>query len=140
MRLFPVQVFCCARLDTSGIRGLRGGELIGPLTKVFQEYQGSDSVRLVWGHQGQVDSFAGISLKGNGIAVVASNPVGDEERKEWKPSQNPDTRKLNAAYILTAFWKLNGPRVLKKMKERRRYFAPRYKYPKNCCLMVDMRE
>jgi len=95
---------------------------------------------------------------------VASNPVGGKERRQWKPSQNQDTRKLNAAYILTAFWKLNGSRILEKMlqqrmhiaahiltafwklnrsrilekmKERRRYFAPRYKYPKNCCLLAD---
>ncbi|PWW77613.1 P-loop containing nucleoside triphosphate hydrolase protein [Tuber magnatum] len=41
--------------------------------------------------------------------------------------------------FLTAFWKRNGPGVLEKMKERRRYLAPRYKYSKNCCLLADMK-
>ena len=68
---------------------------------------------------------------------MASNPVGEKERRQWKPSQIKDTRMLNAAHILTAFWKLNGSRTPEKMKERRRYFAPRHKYPKNCCLLAD---
>jgi hypothetical protein len=41
---------------------------------------------------------------------------------------------------LVAFWRLNGPRFVEKMKERRRYLAPRYKYPRNCCLLVGMGE
>jgi len=73
----------------------------------------------VWGHHGQVDSFAGIPLGGNSISVVASNPIGEEKGRLWKPSGNRGTRGLNAAHILTAFWKLNGLRVLEKMKERR---------------------
>ena len=65
VRLFSAQVFCCGRLNARGIQGLRANELIGRLTKVFQEHKGKDSVRLVWGHQGWVDSFAGIPLNGN---------------------------------------------------------------------------
>ena len=163
-----------------GLWGLRGSELIGRLTNIFQEYKGKDSVRLVWGHQGQVNSFAGIPLGGNSISVVASNPIAEKKRHLWKSSRDQATRELNSAHILTAFWKLNGPRILEKMKERRntarvlivfwkleerrsaahilttfwklngsrflekmkerrRYSASRYKYPKNCCLMVDMK-
>ena len=135
VRLFSSQVFRCARLDARGILGLREDELIGRLTKVFQEYKGRDSIRLVWGHQGLPDSFVGIPLKENSISVVASRPTEERKRHLWKPSRDQRTRQLSAAHILTAFWKL---RFLEKMKERRRYFAPRYKYPKNCCLMVDM--
>ena len=135
VRLFSSQVFRCARLDARGILGLREDELIGRLTKVFQGYKGRDSIRLVWGHQGLPDSFVGIPLKENSISVVASRPTEERKRHLWKPSRDQRTRQLSAAHILTAFWKL---RFLEKMKERRRYFAPRYKYPKNCCLMVDM--
>ncbi|PUU76962.1 hypothetical protein B9Z19DRAFT_1109160 [Tuber borchii] len=113
------EVFSCARLDARGIQGLRGDELIGRLTKVFQEYRGKDSIRLVWGRQGWVDSFAGIPLKGNRISVVPNRPTEERNRNLRKPSRDQRTRKLNAAHILTAFWKLNGPRVLKKMKEHR---------------------
>ena len=137
--LFSAQVFRCARLNASGILGLRGDQLIGRLAKVFLEYKGKDSIRLVSGYQGWVDSFAGIPLKGNRIKVVASRPIEERKRHLWKPSRDQRTRQLNAAHILTAFWKLNGRKVLEKMKERRRYFAPRYKYAKNCCLLVDMR-
>ena len=137
--LFSAQVFRCARLNASGILGLRGDQLIGRLAKVFLEYKGKDSIRLVSGYQGWVDSFAGIPLKGNRIKVVASRPIEERKRHLWKPSRDQRTRQFNAAHILTAFWKLNGRKVLEKMKERRRYFAPRYKYAKNCCLLVDMR-
>jgi len=144
--LFPTQVFRCARLNASGILGLRGDALIGRLAKVFLEYKGKDSIRLVSGYQGWVDSFAGISLKANRIKVVASRPTAERKRHHLKPSRDQRTRDLNAAHILTAFWKLNGRKFLekmkehRKMKERRRYFASRYKYPKNCCLSVDMGE
>jgi len=136
--LFSAQVFRCVRLNASGILGLRGDELIGRLTKVFLEYKGKDSVRLVSGYQGWVDSFAGVPLKGNRIKVVTSRPIEERKRHLWKPSRDQRTKQLNAAHILTAFWKLNGRRLLEKMKDRRRYLAPRYKYPKNCCLLVDM--
>ena len=117
--LFSVQVFRCARLDARGILGLREDKLIGRLTKVFQEYRGGDSIRIVWGHQGLPDSFAGIPLKGNSISVVASRPREERNRHRWKSSRDRRTRHLNAAHILTAFWKLNGPRILVKLKERR---------------------
>ena len=135
--LFPAQVFRCARLNASGILRLRGDELIGRLAKVFLEYKGKDSIRLVSGYQGWANSFAGISLKGNRIKEVKSRPIAERKRHLWKPSRDQRTRELNAAHILTAFWKLNGRKFL-EMKERRRYLAPRYKYPKNCCLSVDM--
>jgi len=134
--LFSLQVFRCVGLDA--IQGLREDELIGPLTKVFQEQEGRDLVRLVWGHQGQVDLFAGVSLKENWISVVESNPISEKKRHLRKPSRDQHTRELNAAHILTAFWKLNGPRFLKQMKEHRRYFASQYKYPPNCYLLLDM--
>ena len=138
MRLFSTQVFRCARLDAGGILGLRANELIVRLTKVFLEYKGKDSVRLVWSHRAWADSFAGIPLKGNWISVVASRPTEERKRHLWKPSRNQHTRQLNAVHILTAFWKLNGRRLLEKMKERRRCFASLFKYPNNCCLMVDI--
>jgi len=120
--LFPTQVFRCARLNASGILGLQGDELIGRLTNVFLECKGKDSIRLVWGHQGWVDSFSGIPLKGNRIKVVASRPTAERMRHLWKPSRDQRTRELNAAHILTAFWKLNGSRILETMKQHRRYF------------------
>jgi len=106
-------------LNASGIRGLRGDELIGRLTKVFQEYKGKDSVRLVWGYQGLPDSFAGVSLEGNCISVVESRPIEEREKHLWKLSRDQRKRQLNAAHILMAFWKLNGPGFLERMKERR---------------------
>ena len=99
--------------------GLRGDELIRPLTKVFKEYKGRDSVCLVWGHEGWADSFAGVPLDENCISVVASCPREERKRHLWEPSRDLRTSKLNAAHILTAFWKLNGPRFLQKMEERR---------------------
>ena len=56
--VFSVQVFC-ARLDAREIQQLRGGELMGPLTKLFQEYRGWHSIRLGWGCRGSSDSFPG---------------------------------------------------------------------------------
>ncbi|CUS07544.1 unnamed protein product [Tuber aestivum] len=162
------EVFCCEGLNARGILGLREDKLIGRLAKVFQEYRGNDLIRLVMGHYRWVDSFAGIPLNRNGISVVRGHPIKLGKRHLWKASRDQSTRKLNAAHILTAFWKLNGPGFLRKMKElrrrlsaariltnfwkmngpgfldkmkeRRRYFAPRYKYSKNCCLVVDVRE
>ena len=78
--LHHVYVFCCAMLESIGIRGLRWGELIGPLTNIFQEYRGQDLIRLAWSRRKRVDSFAGIPFKGNGISVVASDSVGEEAR------------------------------------------------------------
>ena len=117
--LLFAQVFRCARLNASGLQGLRGDELIGRLAKLFQEYKGKDSVRLVWGHEGWADSFAGVPLDGNCISVVTSCPREERKRHLCEPSRDQRTRMLNAAHILTAIWKLNGSRFLQKMEERR---------------------
>jgi len=136
--LFSTQVFRCARLNASGILGLRADELIVHLTKAFQEYRGKDSIRLVWAHQGRPNSFAGIPLEGNCISVVTSRPTGERERHLWKLSRDQHMREFNAAHILTAFWKLKGPRFLEMMKERRRYFASLCGRLPNCYFPVDM--
>jgi len=117
--LSSAQVFLCARLSARRILGLQGDELIGRLTKVFKEYKGRDSLCIVWGYDGWPDSFAGVPLDGNCISVVASCPREERKRHLWEPSRVQRTRRLNAAHILTAFWKLNGPRFLRKMEERR---------------------
>ncbi|CUS07545.1 unnamed protein product [Tuber aestivum] len=119
------EVFCCGRLNISGIRELPEDELIVHLAKAFRECGGSDTIRLVRGHQRWVDSFAGIPLKENGISVVRSSPVKEKKRHLWGTSECKVTRLLNAAYILTAFWKLNGPRYVEKMKVRRQRYAAR---------------
>ncbi|KAG0134891.1 hypothetical protein HOY82DRAFT_199331 [Tuber indicum] len=132
------EVFCCGGLNAGGIRKLREGELIGPLVKAFRDYGGNDSIRLVRSHQGRILSFAGFPLDRSGIFVVRGRHV-EEEKKEylWKTSMDQHKRELSAAHILTAFWKRSGRGFVRKMRERRRYFAPRYR---NCCLMVDMKE
>ncbi|PWW77616.1 hypothetical protein C7212DRAFT_342902 [Tuber magnatum] len=117
-----IVVFRCGRLNASGIRILPGDKLIGGLAEVFQQYGGNDSICLVWGRPGRVDSFAGFRLKRSGISVVKSHPIEERERHQWEMSSSQHTRRLNAAHVLTAFWKLNGPRFM-EMKERRRLNA-----------------
>ncbi|KAG0641145.1 hypothetical protein HOY80DRAFT_955829 [Tuber brumale] len=117
------EVFCCATLNARGIQKLREDELIGRLANVFREYGENDSICVVWGHPGSVASFAGIPLKDNGVSVVNSRLIEEKKRHLWKISNDPHTRKLNTAHILTAFWERNGPKFLRKMKERRERYA-----------------
>ncbi|RPB01645.1 hypothetical protein L873DRAFT_1842360, partial [Choiromyces venosus 120613-1] len=116
------EVFCQDRLSTSRIQSPGADGLIGRLATTFREYSGNDSIILVRGRRFEriSDSFAGFQLEGTGISVVKSSPIFEEERHLWEQSMDQETRRLNAAYILTSFWKLNGPRVLKRMRERRR--------------------
>ncbi|RPB01642.1 hypothetical protein L873DRAFT_1764008 [Choiromyces venosus 120613-1] len=133
------EVFNRNRLNAKGIRNLRADELIGRLANVFRGYNGNDSIILMRGYQLQRigDSFAGFPLQGTGISVVKRSSTREKERHPREPSTDQETRRLNAAHILTVFWKLDGPRFVERMRECRRYLAPRYK---NCCLLADMRE
>jgi len=119
------QVFRCNRLNARSLLGLRADKLTGRLTKVFEDHKGNDSIRLVTGHRELVDTFAGISLNENGVSVVRISPIRVEDKHMWAMSEDQSTRQLNAAYILTAFWKLNGPRYVEKMKVRRQRYAAR---------------
>ncbi|RPB01676.1 hypothetical protein L873DRAFT_1803520 [Choiromyces venosus 120613-1] len=131
------EVFCRDRLNTSRLRNLQADKLIGRLVHAFREYNRNDLICLVKSYEGWVPSFAGFPLEGAGISVVKSSPTVEKERHLWKPSTDQETRRLNAALILTVFWKWDGPRFVERMRECRRYLAPRYK---NCCLLADMRE
>ncbi|PWW77615.1 hypothetical protein C7212DRAFT_362777 [Tuber magnatum] len=119
------EVFYCDGLNASGIRELPADELIEYLVKILREHGRDDSIRLVNGHQGCVDSFAGIPLKENEISVVRSRLMEEKQRHLWGMSKDKCTRQLNAAYILTVFWKLNGPRYVERMKGCRQRHAAR---------------
>ncbi|RPB01631.1 hypothetical protein L873DRAFT_1803431 [Choiromyces venosus 120613-1] len=116
-----IVVFNRNRLNAKGIRNLKADELIGRLAKVFREYNGNDSIILMRDRQLEQtgDSFAGFPLKGTGISVIKLRPAVEKERHLRMQSTDRETRRLNTAHILTAFWKLNGPRVLERMRERR---------------------
>ncbi|RPB01638.1 hypothetical protein L873DRAFT_1803446 [Choiromyces venosus 120613-1] len=124
------EVFNRNRLNAEGIRNLQADELIGRLANVFREYNGNDSIILMRDHQPERigDSFAGFSLEGTGISVVKLNLTVEKERHLWEPSTDQETRRLNAAHILTVFWKWDGPRFMERMRERRKKAAP---IPKN---------
>ncbi|CUS08892.1 unnamed protein product [Tuber aestivum] len=132
------EVFDCEALDAAGIWGLRANELVVCLTDAFKDYGGNDSIRLVRGHEGRVDWFAGSPLGRSGIFVVKGRMVEEKKGHQWATSGSQRGRELSAAHILTAFWKRDARRVVEKIRERKRYLAPRYKYSKNCCLLVDM--
>ncbi|CUS14615.1 unnamed protein product [Tuber aestivum] len=111
------EVFGCGRLNARGFRGVREDKLIGLLAKVFREDGRRDPIRLVWGNKGLANLFSGIPLTENGISLVNSNPIEEKKRHLWRISEDQTTRQLNAAHILTAFWKLNGRRFLEKVKK-----------------------
>ncbi|RPB01668.1 hypothetical protein L873DRAFT_1803508 [Choiromyces venosus 120613-1] len=147
----PQEVFNRSRLNAKDILNLRADKLIGRLVHTFREYNRNDLICLVKSYEGWVPSFAGFPLEQTGILVVKSSPTVEKERHLrhnvaliltvfWKwdgPRFVKMRERRKAAPILTNFWKLNGPRVLERLRERRRYLAPRYK---NCCLLADMRE
>ncbi|RPB01640.1 hypothetical protein L873DRAFT_1842358 [Choiromyces venosus 120613-1] len=114
------EVFCRDRLNASRLRNLRADKLIPRLALAFREYNRNDLICLVKSYEGCVLSFAGFPLERTGISVVKSSPTVEKERHLWEPSTDQETRRLNAAHILTVFWKWNGPIFVERMRERRR--------------------
>ncbi|CUS11080.1 unnamed protein product [Tuber aestivum] len=113
------ELFRCDRLDFHDAWNLGQYELLGCLTRVFEGYGGNDSIHLVSCHPGSVSSFSGIPLNGSGVLVVKGCLTEGRNWYPWEMSRDQLTRQLNAAHILTAFWKRSRPRVL-KMRELRR--------------------
>ena len=66
-------------------------------------------------------------------------PYSREEKASVEAEQGPAHEGAQRRTYFDRFLEVEGRKFL-EMKERRRCLAQRYKYPKNCYLLVDMEE
>lgn len=94
------------------------------------------------------DKFAGFPLEKLGIAATYIGIPAAHRRRPGPPNACPKIQMVNAAYLITIFWRTNGPRFVQRMerkRERERYAYERLiqrqplKACQNSCILAEMR-
>lgn len=145
------KVFGCRSLKAGPFLNLQAERLLQNLVKAFGLYDGKDQLGvIVTDGYSLPNKFAGLSLEAFGIAVTHLGIPKPHKRRPIPPNTKPEIQKINAAYIITLFWRTNGPRFVRRRQCERRQCEHEHAYerliqrrkPKacqNCCILTEMR-
>ncbi|KAL0640854.1 hypothetical protein Q9L58_000161 [Maublancomyces gigas] len=113
-------VFGYSRLGAERLRNAPLHGLVEVLADAFSFYNGKDSLVVLVTEGNDLPSlFAGVPLERFGITTATHKGTPEPRTHLDLSSPNYETRKINAAYYITLFWRANGLRLIQKMKGKR---------------------
>lgn len=95
-------------------------DLIEKLAQAFAFYRSKDLLTiLIMEGSGSVGLLAGLPLEKYGIDLRRKNPPRPQRRHLVFPSSSREARGINAAYLITQFWRTKGPKFIRRQRKRR---------------------